>query len=248
MSERPSMRCLVAVELRKAVDTRAGRWLLAAIAGLIVLDVGMQLGFRDPGANSLTTLLGNARIPADVLLPVVGILLVTSEWSQRTALVTFTLVPGRLRVVAAKALVSGLLAVAAVTAGVLAGLAGFAAGGVLDRTTGGWDLDVWFLLKLLLSQWINMGMGVALGLLILASAPAIVAFFVIPAAWSMLGALVPRLADVAGWLDLSQAIGLLAGPGALTGQERLHVLTATALWVALPAVVGVLRVRRAEIA
>ena len=38
------------------------------------------------------------------LLPVVGILLVSSEWSQRTAQVSFTLVPRRPRVIAAKML------------------------------------------------------------------------------------------------------------------------------------------------
>ena len=40
--------------------------------------------------------------PASILLPIIGILLVTSEWSQRTALITFTLVPKRMRVMSAK--------------------------------------------------------------------------------------------------------------------------------------------------
>ena len=37
-----------------------------------------------------------------ILLPIIGILLVSSEWSQRTALITFTLVPKRMRVMSAK--------------------------------------------------------------------------------------------------------------------------------------------------
>ena len=41
-------------------------------------------------------------LPTAVLLPVLGILLVTSEWSQRTALTTFTLVPQRERIAVAK--------------------------------------------------------------------------------------------------------------------------------------------------
>ena len=41
-----------------------------------------------------------------ILLPVLGILLVTSEWSQRTAMVTFTLEPSRSRVIAAKFVVA----------------------------------------------------------------------------------------------------------------------------------------------
>ena len=41
-----------------------------------------------------------------VILPIVAILSVTSEWSQRTGLTTFTFEPGRGRVIAAKALCS----------------------------------------------------------------------------------------------------------------------------------------------
>ena len=37
-------------------------------------------------------------------MPVVGILLVTSEWTQRTAMISFTLVPHRSRVLLAKLL------------------------------------------------------------------------------------------------------------------------------------------------
>ena len=43
-----------------------------------------------------------------LLLPVLGIMLVTGEWGQRTGMVTFTLEPSRSRVVLAK-LVAGLL-------------------------------------------------------------------------------------------------------------------------------------------
>ena len=43
-----------------------------------------------------------------VLLPVLGIMLVTSEWGQRTAMVTFALEPRRPRVILAK-LVTGLV-------------------------------------------------------------------------------------------------------------------------------------------
>ena len=42
-----------------------------------------------------------------VILPVIAVLSVTSEWSQRTGLTTFTFVPGRGRVIAAKAAVLG---------------------------------------------------------------------------------------------------------------------------------------------
>ena len=52
--------------------------------------------------------------PQGLLLPVLGILLVTSEWSQRTALVSFTLMPVRGRVLLAKVLASLLAGLAAI--------------------------------------------------------------------------------------------------------------------------------------
>src|SRR2546421_152111 len=51
---------------------------------------------------------------AGVLLPIVGLLAITSEWSQRTALTTFARVPRRERVIAAKLLAGVALALAAV--------------------------------------------------------------------------------------------------------------------------------------
>jgi len=93
---------LVHVELRKLIDTRAGRWLLVAIAGLTVAAVVLFLGFGPEDQLTYPNFLGLTATPQGFLLPVVGILSVTSEWSQRTGLVTFTLEPHRGRVLLAK--------------------------------------------------------------------------------------------------------------------------------------------------
>ena len=69
-----------------------------------------------------------------MLLPIVGLLLVTSEWSQRTALTTFTLVPERSRVIVAAKLLAGCaLALAAVALCLaLAAVGNLIAGGSWD--------------------------------------------------------------------------------------------------------------------
>ena len=98
----PSFPRLTGVELRKMVDTRAGFWLQLIVAVLTLAVVVLvcifaptdEIVFRDFFALAIT--------PASILLPIVGILLVSSEWSQRTALITFTLVPQRMRVMGAK--------------------------------------------------------------------------------------------------------------------------------------------------
>lgn len=107
---------LMRVELRKQVDTRAGRGLLVAIGLITLRALGLMMWFtRDDGAQLGDLLLATVT-PQGVLLPILGIITACNEWSQRTALVTFTQEPRRLRVVAAKlvsAVVLGTIAVVA---------------------------------------------------------------------------------------------------------------------------------------
>src|SRR6188474_469510 len=98
---RPGLGRLVAVELRKMVDTRAGFWLQVAMVALTVVVVVVRLLVGDAAHHTFQHVLDAGLQPSAVLLPVLGILLVTSEWSQRTGLITFALVPVRSRVLAA---------------------------------------------------------------------------------------------------------------------------------------------------
>jgi ABC-2 type transport system permease protein len=109
---RPGLGRLVAVELRKMVDTRAGFWLQVAMVVLTMVVVVVRLLVGDATDHTFQSVLDAGLQPAAILLPVLGILLVTSEWSQRTGLITFVLVPVRSRVLGAKLIASLLLAVA----------------------------------------------------------------------------------------------------------------------------------------
>jgi hypothetical protein len=62
-----------------------------------------------PTSTGSTACSSSRSRPIGILLPILGILSVTSEWSQRTTLLTFALVPRRERVTAAKALAACLL-------------------------------------------------------------------------------------------------------------------------------------------
>ena len=89
------------------VDTRSGFWLQLSVLALTVLVVVITLLAGHEDEFTFRHILANALVPAGILLPVVGILLVSSEWSQRTALVSFALVPERARLIAAKVLGRG---------------------------------------------------------------------------------------------------------------------------------------------
>src|SRR6202000_540887 len=89
-------------ELRKLTDTRASRWLLIAIAAATPVVVAVMLAVAAPRDLTYTRFADYTQTPQKFLLPALAILVVTSEWSQRTVLVTFTLVPDRGRVLRAK--------------------------------------------------------------------------------------------------------------------------------------------------
>ena len=127
---RPGLPRLAAVELRKSADTRAGFWLLVVIALLAAAVVVLQLVFGTDDEAHLAPLFRSTVEIMALILPVLGILLVTSEWSQRTGLTTFALVPQRERVIAAKVAGAAILTLAALAAGlVIAAIGNAVAGG-----------------------------------------------------------------------------------------------------------------------
>ena len=235
---------LTRVELRKLVDTRASRWLLIAIAVITAAIIVIFFLAADTSDRTFTNFMGATATPQGFLLPVLGILLVTSEWSQRTALVTFTLMPVRGRVLAAKviaALIAGFAAI--ILALAIASLATVVGGA--DNAWANIGPDSFGKFGLL--QVSGVLQGLAFGLLFLNSAAAIVTFFVLPTAFTIVASLWGALADAAPWIDLGTAQQPLFTPTNLTAEEWWQVVTATLIWVVLPFVVGLVRVLRAEV-
>ena len=240
---RPGLGRLVLVELRKMSDTRAGFWLLASTA-LLTAAVAVIAGIALPDEDAtLVNFFAISLVPASILLPVVGILLVTSEWSQRTAMITFTLVPHRSRILVAKlAAGSALALVAFQICLVVALLATAAAGGSGDDT---WSLSAALIGQAAISITVPMVTGIGFGAVLLASAPAIVLYFVLPTAFGILGSL-HALEGVARWLDQSRTMEKLVEE-TLSGTQWARLGTSIALWTLLPLVVGFWRVARSDV-
>jgi ABC-2 type transport system permease protein len=241
---RPGLGRLVAVELRKMVDTRAGFWIQVATVAITVLVVIVRSVVGDAADHTFAAMLDVAVKPAAVLLPIAGILLVTSEWSQRTGMITFALVPVRSHVLGAKLIASLVLAI-----GMLAMAVAVTAAGALVASP---DVDgAWSDVTPLIAQsavYLGGGMltGVAFGMVLLASAPAIVALFVLPIAWTAVATL-SFFADAAPWLDTRLALGPMPQEVMSTTQWA-HAATALALWMLLPLVIGTWRITRREVA
>jgi ABC-2 type transport system permease protein len=236
---RPGLGRLTLVELRKMTDTRAGFWLLLSTAALTVAVVVIAGFTMEEQDLTLRNFVGIACAPISLLGPVVGILLVTSEWSQRTSLITFTLVPHRSRVLAAKLLAGVALSLIAYQLCLATGLVATA---VFDGT---WSLSAAVILQNGLSVVLSVIAGIGFGAVLLASAPAIVLFFVLPTAWAALGE-IHALEGAANWLDQSRTMADM-GDHALSGTEWARVATSVALWVLVPVVLGFWRVKRNDV-
>jgi len=241
---RPGLGRLVAVELRKIVDTRAGFWLQVATVAITALVVIVRLAVGDAAEHTFASVLTVGAMPAAVLLPVAGILLVTSEWSQRTGMITFALVPARSRVLGAKLVASLVLAVTvhAVSVGIVAAGVLVASQGV----DGAWSDAATLIAQSAVYLTAGMLVGVAFGMVVLASAPAIVALFALPTAWMAVASL-SFFADVAPWLDSGRALDPLLREVMSTNQWA-QAGTALALWMLLPLLIGTWRITRREVA
>lgn len=236
---------LVRVELRKMVDTRSGFWLLLTIGLVTVAGVVIFGLAADADDRVFGNFMGFTATPQGMLLPVMGILLVTSEWSQRTAMVTFTLTPSRGKVLAAKVLAAVALGVAAIVlAVVVAALAALVFGGT--DPFGGIGADEFGKFGLL--QLTGVLQGLAFGLLFLNSAAAIVIYFMLPTIFSIVANVWGPLADRAAWFDISSAQAPLFEPGAnMSGEQWAQVAVTALIWVVLPFLLGLWRVLRAEV-
>ena len=239
---------LVKVELRKLVDTRAGFWLVVSIGVIATLITAGLLIFADPKDQSYATFFGMMNIPTGVELPVLAVLLVTSEWSQRTGLVSFTLEPRRSRVVVAKLVTSLLAALAAVLTAFALGAVGTLLAGLLHDGAGQWNLTATEVGYASMGQVIALLQGFGFGMLIMSSAAAIVLIFALPTAWSILGSVVPWLhRHVQPWADLNFALTPYQGGGGVNGTTWAHLASAVTIWVALPLALGLWRLLRSEV-
>ncbi len=242
---------LVKVELRKTYDTRAGIWLLGITAFLAAafMVVALIVVLVQDEPIKLDDFVGIANFTSGFLLPVLGIMLVTSEWSQRTAMVTFTLEAHRGRVVAAK-LVAGLLL--ALIVSLIATVSAFVVNGVYALANGGgdWHLGLLELLGFLLAQVIAMLTGFAFATLLLNTPAAIVVYFaysfLVPTIFAIAAEFLDWFKDLQPWIDFTQAQTPLLD-ASMTGKDWAQLLVSGFIWLVIPVAFGLWRILRAEV-
>ena len=229
---------LVRIELRKSVDTRSGRVLLLGILALALAGLVWRLTHLENEPVSFARFAEVSLVGVRMLLPVIGIMAMTSEWTQRTALTTFTLSPRRARVQLAKFLAAILLSVLVLSAVMVLTLGFTALGGLIDGSSpayGSAEDGFWSgLAGIYLANALNVVMGAAFGAILAQTAIAVVVYFVAPTLWSLAAPEV--FGDRADWLDVFGAFGRIA-ERSFDGKLP-ESLTAVAVWIVIPTIVG----------
>ncbi|MEQ6902322.1 ABC transporter permease [Nocardioides sp. YIM 152588] len=246
----PTSRVL-GVELRKMFDTRSGFWLMVSIVLLSITATAAVIIFSAREDLTYGTFAAAIGIPMSVVLPMVAILSVTSEWSQRTGLTTFTLVPSRGRVIGAKAALAVAIAAVSMVVALGVGAVGNLVGTAIAGVDPVWDISAREFGQIVLANELVMLVGFTLGVLLRNSAAGIIGYFVwsfvIPGISAALEGVQQWWLDNAAWFELNTATYPLFDGLHLTGQMWAQLAVTTTLWVALPLAVGVWTLLRSEV-
>lgn len=235
---------LVRVETRKQVDTLAGRWFLI-ILGVVILAAMTIMLFVNQGDHDYGSYLAAAGIPMGIMLPVLGILSATQEWSQRTAMTTFALEPRRGRVIWAKVASTLLIGLGAVVLALVLGAVGRLLGD-LRGAESAWAVNGWVIAGMTGMMLLYILQGLAFGLALLNTPAAIVAYFALPTLLPLMS-LVSWLRTPWEWIDLSMTTAPLTSGIAMTGEQWAQLAVSVALWIGVPLAIGVWRVTRREV-
>jgi ABC-2 type transport system permease protein len=241
---------VINVELRKMFDTRSGFWLMASIVITALLTTIGTIAFAPKADLTYYTFAKAIGFPMTVVLPIIAILSITGEWSQRSGLTTFTLVPHRNRVITAKAVSSVAVAVASMLFAFVIGAIGNLVGSAITGTDLVWDVSVAEGVNIVLGSLLCLLTGTMLGVLIRNSAAALVAYFVysllLPTVSGILASSQEWFRDLRPWVDLNYAQAALF-EGTLSAEQWANVAVTASTWIALPALLGLRLVMKSEV-
>ena len=244
------MRRIVSVEMRKMFDTRAGFWLLASIGILSLLATGAVVAFAPDDQLTYENFAAAIGAPMSVVLPMIAILAVTGEWSQRSGLTTFALVPSRGRVITAKWVCTVVVGVVSMCIAGIVGVLGNVVGTAIAGVDTTWNVSPSEFAMIVLANVLGMMVGFMLGVLLRSSAAAVVAYFVVALVWPNISYALAGAQewwrDLMPWVDFSAAQGVLFD-GVPTGEQWAQLGTASLLWIVTPLVIGLWTLMRSEV-
>lgn len=234
---------LVWAELRTMAGFWAARWLFLIIGAFAALFIVVSVATAAPVDQNFLRFVVAAAVPLNLLLPVLGIVLISIGWTHRTASTTYTLMPVRRRALLAQIQAVSIIGSAAIALGLgLAALAAIPSGSRVWSVPGADSVAAVGLVHV-----VALFQGAALGLLFLNPSSAILGYLAIPVGIDLLSSMWPPLFGARPWFDLWTAQLPFLDAAPLVREQWFHLATSTGLWVVLPFVVGVIRLHRVDI-
>jgi hypothetical protein len=241
---------ITTTELRKMLDTRSGFWTVSSIGIVSALTTGAVILWGDAADLTYRTFTSAIGVPMSLILPIIAILSVTAEWSQRSGLTTFTLVPHRSRIIVGKLLAAVTVALVATPVAFAIGAVGNVVGSNIAGVPTVWDLDTSTFVTTELANVLGMLVGFMLGVLVRSSPGALVAYFVyqflLPTLALILAAQQDWFGRLQPWVDFDFAQSALY-EGPLTSQQWAHLAVTGLIWLVVPLAVGLRLVVRTEV-
>lgn len=234
---------LVAIETRKLFDTTTNKILALVV---IAMTIGLIVVRGILAGPDVQRLFGTTTLAYATVLPVLGILSVTSEWSHRTALTTFALEPRRARVLLAKCVPPVLTAIAATAFALLITLPTAAVIAQVQDVPVSWNLELLPTLGRAATNVLLVAVGLGLGMLLLNAPAAIVIALSSVMGWSIVGLMGSFGRTLREWLDINSTTGPLADADFSAG-DLARLAVSVAFWIIIPITVGILRVQRKEV-
>ena len=241
---------LVGVELRKMFDTRSGFWLMASIVLLSVTATAAVIAFAPENELTYDSFGAAIGVPMTVVLPIIAALSVSSEWSQRSGLSTFTMVPQRGRVIGAKAVATLVTGVVSMLVALAVGALGNVVGATLAGVDLVWDISAAQMGGIVLANVLGVLMGFTLGVLFRSSAAAVVGYFVyafvLPGLSGLLASSQEWFRELGPWIDFRWASSNLFD-ATMTGESWAQLATSGLLWLVAPLLLGLVLLFRSEV-
>jgi ABC-2 type transport system permease protein len=232
-------------------NTRSGFWMLISIGVLSIAATGAVIIFAPDSAVTYQNIANAVGFPMSVILPMIAILAVTSEWSQRSGLTTFTLAPSRGRVIGAKAIATLLVGLGSMAVAFAVGALGNVAGSALAGVDTVWDISLSMAPQIVLGDLVGMAIGFTLGVVLRNSAAAIVGYFVasfvMPGVLVLLAQVRSWFEDLQPWIDWNKTQVVLFDGATNTGKEWAMLGSTTMIWIVTPLLIGLLSLRRSEV-
>jgi ABC-2 type transport system permease protein len=228
----------IAIELRKYAGTRGGRAVLVIVGGLAVALAVIGALVVDGEPLAVSRALTYPMTMLEIGLPVVVVLLFTSEWSTRDVVQSFVLRPRRgvvlrSKCVAAVIIVAAGLALGLVTTVLALGVRAFATDTPISLAgVAGTDGAM---TRSMFTAALYAAFATGIGLLVARTAIALVIYLgAITVVETMLAL---SLGERSDWLSLGQAVGKISA-AEVHAADLPSLATSVGLWIVAPLVVG----------